>query len=63
MDIQNIAWAIPLIFLGCSIIVCCICCCCCYRGSSITSESISHLSPLPRTLPTLPLSSINEDPV
>ena len=44
-DIQNIAWAIPLIFFGVSIGLWCICCCvCCYKSPRPPDYTVSPVS-------------------
>ena len=53
-DIQNIAWAIPLIFFGASICMWCICCCVCCRASS-PADFVSTAVPI-----QVPF---NEDPI
>ena len=57
MDIQNIAWAIPLIFFGASICMWCICCCVCCRASSPADFTLSTVTVAPIQVP------FNEDPV
>lgn len=59
-DIQNFAWAIPLIFFGVSIGLWCICCCvCCYKSPRPPDfVSVSPVSSqAPRQL------TFSEDPV